>query len=502
MLGVCASCLSVRFTTIPVNAEHLMRVSRTCRFARLATGTSKIMFRKCMHLVLAMSGGSYVAILISHAMFASPSRFALANFHVALAVAIKAWWVRVTVVDPAYRKNLKGYKRLPVHMVLVLTNRQIQRAGVALAPGWVLSAAQQCALEAALRVSPLTTVWLTSNSDVSVDSRVAVAWEQWRASLVEKAPELQGPQRLGMLIVRRHHFHPHSTVGAWLLAKGAGLAFNASDWALRGWPTYPAIHSDLVRLDVLEGSNGGVYLDFDTVALDEDLLRLQSGVALQVPIEKLRWPWHISSITTGGMPVERLFEAMNGAVIISRDQSATIARRIAIIGLESWESWNFTDQWGVIGPRAVTLAWLAGGLGSDAKLYDGATFGFVTCATYGRRNSAHGPGDECKDFSSSALPIDDPNASDRDWEQFLATRVAQHGLKSLLPAARSHTCSDARRRCIDALCSGQDHPRSVGGMKKIPLGRSIRTRVAESRCSATWRSVAPPPCLPVQPVSS
>ena len=92
----------------------------------------------------------------------------------------------------------------------------------------------------------------------------------------------------------------------------------------------------------------------------------------------------------------------------------------------------------------------------------------------------------------------------------VASQVAQHGIKSLLPPPSHDACLDRQRRCMDALCTDDDPPeqggessrseprreqgREQGGRYIRPLGRSIRTRIAQGHCPATWAAHRPLSC--------
>ena len=494
-------------------------------------------------LALAMLVGSYLGILIFHALFNNPDAWSLANFHLSILASYRMRRQTIlTTADAPFRRSLRSNRLLPVHFTIVIDSH---RPSSALSPHTLLSPSQQCAIEAALRVCEVAHIWIVRSESGPHDhgeSRLSrsdlASWAMWRSSLLAAGESARhaGVGSLGLLVVRLHRFHPSSAVGAWLVSKGAPLHFNATHWAARGWAAYPAIVSDLVRLDVLDRplsgrdrplsgrdgageaastqadgseSSGGVYLDTDVVALHRDLLRLPDGIALQVPANELAMPFVESAFLAGhGLSLKRLYESCNGAVLVSRSASAVLPRVIARVALRSWESWNHSGEWGILGPRAVTQAWAAhrGELGSDFRLYSGETFGFVTC---GRR----GPGaaadmnEGCAAFSTSELPIDDGQADDDDWLAYVGRRLAQHGIKSLLPAATHASCLERGHKCTSALCVEREPPPSLAGEAEAvapdpsardprmrPLGRSLRTRLAESRCPATWRTHGPPPC--------
>ena len=162
----------------------------------------------------------------------------------------------------------------------------------------------------------------------------------------------------------------------------------------------------------------------------------------------------------GGVLHERLFESANGAALVSREPGSPVPCAIARAGLTSWRAANFSGDWGVLGPRATTEAWVgrAGSLGPSFRLFAPETFGFVTC---GRRSisrwrgegaasgggaeptagggearggeAASGGGDTatarvteeaCASFSSSDLPVDEPSTSDEEWRLFTLHRVS------------------------------------------------------------------------------
>lgn len=125
---------------------------------------------------------------------------------------------------------------------------------------------------------------------------------------------------------------------------------------------------------------------------------------------------------------------------------------------------------------------------------------------------------------------------DDDWLAYTSGRLAQHGIKSLIPAPTHSACSDASRKCNDRLClevdsdpeeaAGVGHaveaaartreveapetytiasvsrhgtsedsmhlPRQPGGTR--PMGRSLRRRLAEAKCPVTWAEHGPPAC--------
>ena len=148
-----------------------------------------------------------------------------------------------------------------------------------------------------------------------------------------------------------------------------------------------------------------------------------------------------------------------------------------------WGSNATNEAWGLLGPRAVTQAWVDGTLLAEgAHLYAARTFGYVTCgaAFDGLRHEGGSfpsswfdggwggwfrtPQTRCTEFSSSALPID-CDVSNDEWLAYRSQgTLVQHGLKSLW----------ARR----------DDPSSVTCVHDGP--RSLRHRLVAERCPASW----------------
>lgn len=383
-------------------------------------------------LILAMTIGAYLAILLWHTLFNDPDSWTLSNFHLSLQASLRAWITPVTFVDANFRRALRMDKpsprSLPVHFVLHVGDRPKKRNS--LSPQVLLSAAQRCSIESALRVCEHATVWMVGEESDHISSDDLTAWASWRRAISRR--------RLGTLTVRSHRFHASSSIGHWLLARGASLRVNTSDWKRRGWPSYPALVSDLVRLDVLEAAaldaaagdpaggprgGGAIYLDLDVIVLHSDLLLLPEGFALQVPTSQLGLPFRLGSLADvvlfrgGGLTLRRLHEACNGAVLISRSAHASVPKAIARSALESWVAWNFSGEWGIIGPRATTQAWVkySDQLGADFRLYSPETFGFVTCGRHGGGvsliSSSRQEAEECVAFSTSSLPLDDDQVS-------------------------------------------------------------------------------------------
>ena len=240
--------------------------------------------------------GAFGSLHLSQMLLGKPTAWAVANGELALLVWLMAFTSAPPQVADQSFKSFRlarsgGCKRttdgrrmcytkvafpiLPVHFVLVFPVRQSRRLSSP-RPSW-LTDGQQCAIESALRLHGTVNLWIAGTDLPPPDLQ---AWSSWRK-------ELQGEEAyFGELIVRSHRFNASTTIGRWLLAKGMGDTFSQSAWAARGWPSYGAIVSDLVRLDVLE-AHGGIYLDTDHVMLRpvDPLLRYTSVCTCRLIIE-------------------------------------------------------------------------------------------------------------------------------------------------------------------------------------------------------------------------
>ena len=371
----------------------------------MSFAAASLALRNCLAIFMVMGSGAFCGLFISHALFHSPSETALSNFILSVRALLSSWTAHVTIVDKRFRSEIASNVLLPVHFAIVLDRRSRQRGS--LSPQDLLSPAQQCvrhsdshsprclptntsaqrlnactrahqSIEAALRVADVATIWIASGTPEHhraggrLPPSVLAAWAAWRKSLQAHSGGTGGSSsgggssgggssgggssgggrggrkggvELGALSVRAHRFHPTSSVGVWLRERGAAPAFNATDWSARGWPNYPEIVSDLIRLDVLEGesssgiascvpcptappnrppsnrpttplshhacpitpsphhptsplhpislsgADGGVYLDTDVITLSADLLKLPDGFALQLsPSRQRTWP--------------------------------------------------------------------------------------------------------------------------------------------------------------------------------------------------------------------
>lgn len=106
-----------------------------------------------------------------------------------------------------------------------------------------------------------------------------------------------------------------------------------------------------------------------------DLSRIPDGVGLQIDGGSL--PITPLYASTGRRP---LHELVNNAVLVSVLPGGDLPRELATSTLYSWARFNYSGSWGLLGPRAVTEAWVEGVLvRASAKLYAAETFGFATC---------------------------------------------------------------------------------------------------------------------------
>lgn len=170
-------------------------------------------------------------------------------------------------------------------------------------------------------------------------------------------------------------------------------------------------------------------------------------------------------------------ELLNNAVIIS-STGGGVARAIAASALHTWELRNFSRDWGLLGPRAVTDAWVQGRLDRPSStIYAAQTFGFSTCAPRQASTTASGTDagggsskihTTCTEYSGSDLPIDCP-VEDSEWQAYLEGRVAQHGIKTLRPSGSA---------CAVDLWS------LSGPAPDLHL-RSIRGRLVQMACPVT-----------------
>jgi hypothetical protein len=174
-------------------------------------------------------------------------------------------------------------------------------------------------------------------------------------------------------------------------------------------------------------------------------------------------------------PMRLTDELLNNAVLIS-SEGRGVAAAIAASALHTWELRNFSHEWGLLGPRAVTEAWVQGRLGApSSSIYAAETFGFSTCArraTTATTVPSPKPAGmntlTCTDFSGSDLPIDCP-VEDVDWDEYLKGRLAQHGIKTLIPSGIG---------CSNGLWT-------FSGPASDYHLRSIRGRLARRVCPAT-----------------
>ena len=161
------------------------------------------------------------------------------------------------------------------------------------------------------------------------------------------------------------------------------------------------------------------------------MTRLPDGVALQT-----------SSLPPtplfGHTSARHLHELLNNAVLVSARPGGRIPRAIAASALRTLERFggngssgrgnrsgesatdrcyhrceSTIDQWGLLGPRATTDAWVWEGLLDDpsSRLYGAPTFGFESCgrpaptAAAGSTAWSSKPGIWCVDRSSSVHPV-------------------------------------------------------------------------------------------------
>ena len=72
-----------------------------------ALANASLALRNCLALVAFMILGAYVGLLISHALFQSPSETALSNFALSVHALLKSWTSHVTVVDESLRSEIE-----------------------------------------------------------------------------------------------------------------------------------------------------------------------------------------------------------------------------------------------------------------------------------------------------------------------------------------------------------------------------------------------------------
>jgi hypothetical protein len=385
-------------------------------------------------LLIAVVGGGYCGLMVSHVLINRPNAWQLANDLLTTRAWVRAAMTPITTADATFLDSVADRTPAQLHIAIVLAKQHKHTASWRPAPHTVLNAAQRCSIEAALRVAPTVRVWIAGVSQAP-DSG---AWRRWRDGLMRASDGAS----LGNLVVRLHRFNASLAIGAWLRGRGASIVYRQGEWDALGIPSYPAIVSDLVRLDVLD-THGGVYLDADVIPLDATLSRLDDGFALQV------YPLRHSPVTR-----THLYESCNGAVLVSRSAGGRVPRAIAEAALSSWHRWNDSrspvrlGEWGIVGPRATSEAWVSGVLSAArGRLYAPETFGYMTCGATAADRS-------CAEFSTSNLPIDDARTTDAEWQAFKAGRLAQHGIKSLLPPPSKGLCSDTTRRW----CVQRRHP--------------------------------------------
>ena len=342
------------------------------------------------------------------------------------ALSIRAWaWLLFSEITTELATSISADQPMPAHFVVTLPPVSAVLKPAKVVP-IVLSPAQRCAIEAALRLTRNVNVWICGHSLVG-----QAEWRSWRRSLSSR-------DDVGALRVRLHRFDAMTTVGAWVHRRTGGHpAFDAALWHNRSLPTFGSFVSDLVRIDVLERF-GGVYIDADVIAMDAALFRLSDGIALQAASV----PWH---------PFPRegsMYEALNAAVLVSAKPASRVAQAIGRATVAQLDAYNVMTIWGgrhPLGPSAVTAAWVSGEMGHGVHLYRGVTFGYVTCgyelaARRGRVLKATARREWlCRAFSSSDLPLDWPRVGEDEYNEYRSGRLAQHGLKSLHPTHRHHT---------------------------------------------------------------
>jgi len=133
---------------------------------------------------------------------------------------------------------------------------------------------------------------------------------------------------------------------------------------------------------------------------------------------------------------------------------------IAHSALDSWVRWNYSGEARLRSARAATEAWVEGLLNphsqTSTRLYAAETFGYATCtarknATAATPSPLFTSAERCAEFSVGELPIDE-KASEDEWQRFLDGRLAQHGLKTL-PRPGDSDPTSIRRRLVNSRCS-------------------------------------------------